>query len=434
MKRSDLYQKVWSVPMTRLAAELGISDVGLAKACRRHAIPVPPRGYWAKLKAGQHPPRLPLPVPELDVAVQLATRDPEEVARQQAAEERRSVALQEQAPFARDLPPLTFATDLEQTHPLVKITQRYCDQLPGLIEKWKQGRPGAWRSDNPGDWPPEEQHGRYSLVRKGCLDITASLESMDWILRFHATVLGGLAAGAMKIVRREGEAAAHAGQPATAPAVEMHFKGEVLTIRFSEGYKRIRLSPKEFAARKKETSWASEYEMRPSGNFIFSISGTEYQARREWKGSSEKLQGQVDEIVRTAFQLACLQPQLRRDRKAREIEAEKAAELEARKQCQREAKAEQLKQAFLMMDADARVSRLQAFLDRLEKRAPDLREPLGERAAVWVRVVREELSRRSPVDEILERCLTVPSWKAWSPAWWPDDGQQGKDGGEDLES
>lgn len=131
MKRSDLYQKVWSVPMTRLAAELGISDVGLAKACRRPAVPVPPRGYWAKLKAGQHPPRLPLPAPELDVAVQLATRDPEEVARQQVAEERLSAALREQAPFARDLPPLTFAADLEQTHPLVRSRSDIATAFPG---------------------------------------------------------------------------------------------------------------------------------------------------------------------------------------------------------------------------------------------------------------------------------------------------------------
>ena len=35
MKRSELYTKVWSTPMIKLAAELGISDVGLAKACRR---------------------------------------------------------------------------------------------------------------------------------------------------------------------------------------------------------------------------------------------------------------------------------------------------------------------------------------------------------------------------------------------------------------
>lgn len=62
-KRSELYAKVWAQPMSRLAKELGISDVGLPKACSRHAVPAPPRGYWAKLHAGQTPPRTPCPRP-----------------------------------------------------------------------------------------------------------------------------------------------------------------------------------------------------------------------------------------------------------------------------------------------------------------------------------------------------------------------------------
>lgn len=42
--------------MTTLAQEFGISDRGLAKVCSRHRIPVPPRGYWAKVAAGETPP------------------------------------------------------------------------------------------------------------------------------------------------------------------------------------------------------------------------------------------------------------------------------------------------------------------------------------------------------------------------------------------
>ena len=41
--------------MTALAQEFGISDRGLAKVCSRHRIPVPPRGYWAKVAAGEQP-------------------------------------------------------------------------------------------------------------------------------------------------------------------------------------------------------------------------------------------------------------------------------------------------------------------------------------------------------------------------------------------
>lgn len=62
--------------MSRLAIELGISDVGPAKACRRNAIPAPPRGYWAKLKAGQKPEQTPLPTPESDIVLLFETSEP----------------------------------------------------------------------------------------------------------------------------------------------------------------------------------------------------------------------------------------------------------------------------------------------------------------------------------------------------------------------
>jgi hypothetical protein len=50
--REYLHQLVWESPVSEVAAAFGVSDVGLAKACRRSAIPIPPRGYWVKLEAG----------------------------------------------------------------------------------------------------------------------------------------------------------------------------------------------------------------------------------------------------------------------------------------------------------------------------------------------------------------------------------------------
>ena len=39
--RAELYELVWSTPLRRVAKEFGISDVALAKRCRRMAIPLP---------------------------------------------------------------------------------------------------------------------------------------------------------------------------------------------------------------------------------------------------------------------------------------------------------------------------------------------------------------------------------------------------------
>lgn len=58
--REELFALVWDRPMIEVAKELGISDVALAKRCRSLQVPTPPRGYWARVRAGQRPKRPPL--------------------------------------------------------------------------------------------------------------------------------------------------------------------------------------------------------------------------------------------------------------------------------------------------------------------------------------------------------------------------------------
>jgi hypothetical protein len=49
----ELHELVWSTPIQKLAGRYGLSDRGFAKICERHLVPVPPRGFWAKIEAGQ---------------------------------------------------------------------------------------------------------------------------------------------------------------------------------------------------------------------------------------------------------------------------------------------------------------------------------------------------------------------------------------------
>ncbi|MBU3130620.1 hypothetical protein [Clostridium tagluense] len=52
-EREKLYDKVWAEPVTTVAQRYNISDNGLRKHCKRLWIPLPPRGHWDKVKAGQ---------------------------------------------------------------------------------------------------------------------------------------------------------------------------------------------------------------------------------------------------------------------------------------------------------------------------------------------------------------------------------------------
>lgn len=415
MKRSELYAKVWETPMSQLASKLGISDVGLAKACRRHGVPAPPRGYWAKLRAGQEPPKTPLPAPELDVVVNFAATDPDERKRQKALEQKRTEALKAQIARVGASTPIEFAQDLSGAHPLVKATQRYCERLPRLVEQYKRR---GWSQTKAEDRPAEESHRRFVLLHRGMLNITASLDSMDWVLRFHATVFKGLQAGGMVIARREAPTG-RAISRSEMPAIEAKLKGEVFKIEFSQGYRRVYLDPDEVAERRKEQSWAPDHENQPSERLSFRVVGTEFRASKEWKGTQEKLQDQVNEIIQTILQLVPLQVELRAEREAAAVIAQRDAEARERERRRAHARAEQLEQAFLMVEADEKVRRLEAFLTYLEQDRLTFQSPYDERAKVWIEVVRKELAARNPMLGLLQECLATPSWGSWPPAWWP---------------
>jgi hypothetical protein len=50
--REELYERIWKLPATKLAGELGISDVALTKICRKLNVPKPGPGHWRLVQLG----------------------------------------------------------------------------------------------------------------------------------------------------------------------------------------------------------------------------------------------------------------------------------------------------------------------------------------------------------------------------------------------
>jgi hypothetical protein len=114
LKRSELYEIVWQEPMSRLAKRFAISDVGLAKICRKYNIPRPPRGYWAKKQHGQKPRQTPLPKTPRDEEIQLRDGAYETV----ASGITETIMAHIDAEKAKELP-ITVAETLRGSHDLV---------------------------------------------------------------------------------------------------------------------------------------------------------------------------------------------------------------------------------------------------------------------------------------------------------------------------
>src|SRR5215472_1015939 len=63
LTRSELYHKVWSIPVYLAARDFRISINSLKNICAKHEVPIPYKGYWSSLKAGRNPEKKRLPDP-----------------------------------------------------------------------------------------------------------------------------------------------------------------------------------------------------------------------------------------------------------------------------------------------------------------------------------------------------------------------------------
>lgn len=109
--REELYERVWTTSVHRLAKEFGYSDVGLSKLCHKHQIPTPGLGYWRRVELGQKPPRTPLPT-----VVQPSPYQIELTIREHVPGQRR--------PDKGEVPVVAVPSDKVLSHPLIVRLER----------------------------------------------------------------------------------------------------------------------------------------------------------------------------------------------------------------------------------------------------------------------------------------------------------------------
>jgi hypothetical protein len=61
LNRKELYDLVWSEPLSRLAKKYNLTDNGIRKRCKKMNIPLPKAGHWAKIRHGYKVPKPKLP-------------------------------------------------------------------------------------------------------------------------------------------------------------------------------------------------------------------------------------------------------------------------------------------------------------------------------------------------------------------------------------
>lgn len=147
ISRRELYDAVWHTAMWKLAPQFGLSDRGLAKLCERHGIPVPERGYWAKLLHGKTVRRPPLPSAKAGQNDEIMIEATSTKARARRMDE---------TGMPDDLAKL-LAKERAATNP---ITVPDCPKAHPIVANW----PRPNKPYNVVDWTPVTEHRRRKIA------------------------------------------------------------------------------------------------------------------------------------------------------------------------------------------------------------------------------------------------------------------------------
>lgn len=281
LTRKQLYDLVWSKPLTKLAKEYAISDTGLRKIYKKHNIPLPKLGHWQKLQYGKRITIIALPkIQDDNTLIELSIRT--------EGDENNYSYLSEYHKLKKEI----------ENDKTLKITvpdkiSRY-DPLITLARKDLQNKkPSQW-SNSKG----------LIFSSSGILNIEVSKPNIKRALKFLDTLI--------KLLKKRGHEIKIDNGKSYAVV-----NNEELELRCRETLKRVK---------SEKYKWES-YDYVPSGRLVLKLENK--YPNKEWKdGKQRKLEDQLPNILTT---LELRSEKIKKERIERE-EARKQYEIEKAKE------------------------------------------------------------------------------------------------------
>ena len=312
VSRRELYDQVWSEPMTKLAPKYGLSDVGLAKVCKKHEIPRPPVGHWAKLANGKKSPQPELP--ELDQA------DLEEIRFFRTGFDAEPSAKEPSEPKLI----IEVKDHLRKPHRLVDKAR----------EKLRASEP--------------DQRGVVSVHGQRCLSISVTKKSLTRALK----ILNAL----IQYWEQSGGTVS-AGEPGTKFSRE---DGSVC-LALSERITRIE-KPSEY-------SFIKDYRYEATGKLTLSIDGWGDGLRKNWSdGKVQRLENVLGKVATTLDQWITLDHERRLDKQC-EVRQERAAqEVRRIRDVNSKSESERVKALNGHVDSWVRAEQIRGYVSAFEQK------------------------------------------------------------------
>jgi hypothetical protein len=360
--RKELYDLVWAQPVTKVAKQFGVSDVAIAKACRKLKVPVPGRGYWAK-KANGHSVRT-KPLGEMKHVPEVSKPQPREPG------ERFPTNVEDQQEFER-------IENLLRTGALTPTDEPSSTQQPAIALTRQEAR----RAKE--DW-------RHLLdLPNGCLDVRVTKGSIDRALEVMSRVFS---------VCARHEITVHAADQGTS----IEYLGEKVRFSLTEKVKQFELPPDARAQYEYGPTYAGKpVDFAPTGLLTLEIH--EYSDLRKNFRDTErrKLEDTVGEFVFILMKTAVVLHRRTEDR--RRDEREKQERIAAYEKLKSEVRQEKKRvdELFKMAENWKRAETLRKFLVIYRNQLEREQQPIeaGSELEKWLDWAQEQADRVDPLVE-----------------------------------
>jgi len=369
LTRKQLYELVWSEPRLQLAKRLGISDVALAKRCRKLKIPMPGLGYWSKIQAGKRLPRPRLP--------QFANPGVEEFPGPRAYKAENS-RIRANLP-TRSWPDDAFAVpeSLRRAHSVVRATREALERLS------------------------PDKYGRIGVDDEKLLHVNVSRTNVQRALAILEAIIRCIVKLGGRSVHGSGW---RSGAALRIDEIDIHLSIEEparnvprrLTKEELEMHRRLpALYPRGVA-----------YDSRPTGRLILRIDeGQVEDVQRSWSdGKSRRLEGVIREIVETILVTAIQ----KKERLAAEAEERRHKEEAERRRQQEEEKRREEQRRVWSLIREARHWQLSkaiySYVDAVERAvAPKTANTSDTRPLrTWIEWARAQARKLDPVAKAVQ--------------------------------
>jgi len=378
--RESLYEEVWAEPVSRVAPRYGISGVALGKVCRKHKIPLPPRGYWAKINAGHSPKKLPLPTAkEFENYSLPLSRSRTYDSSNPDASRKKATTAQERIGFI-DVPEV-----LESPHPLIRAASK------------RLRRNGGW-----------DKYKGLRSAQEEIFHFEVTRDAIDRALLIGDTLINALERQGMKVWvdPEKRRTLIGLGETSLTIAISEHVartKHDV-TATEKKAIKRWQRSP---------NRWASgyhyprppDYDYHPTGKLTISIGGY---PSRSWADTLKTLLEQrLHQVVAGALDLIEEQRLRTEEQERRRLAWQKARDRHDRQVEFRKQELEQLEKLEASAAQWQEAERLRQYIDAVEQSAVT-NGRASEELADWIAWARIKADCIDPLVAVSDAILDSP--------------------------